>query len=143
MDATDIRQRLAQLNLSAGDYVVHSSASLVLRGVLDQAGDVDIVVRGSAWRRAEELVAAGAAVLDRGTHDQRVSVGADVELYDGWLGESADEVVPRAELVGGVPCAPLTDVIAMKERLGRPKDREHLARIRAHLAVGAGPDAAG
>ncbi|MFA5552014.1 MAG: hypothetical protein WDA03_10400 [Trueperaceae bacterium] len=143
MDEADIRERLAQLNLEVGEYIVHSSASLVLRGVLDHAGDIDIVARGSAWRQALELVTAGAAVLDRGVHDQRVSLGTDVEMYDGWLGESADEVVPRAELVAGVPCAPLADVIAMKERLGRPKDREHLARIRSYLGGAAEPGTGG
>ena len=38
--------------------------------------------------------------------------------YDGWLGESAAAVVSRAELVQGVPCVPLADVIAMKESPG-------------------------
>lgn len=132
--ATEILARLAELDLPAGDYLVHSSASLVLRGVLEQAGDLDIVACGAAWRKAEALVANGAGLLDRGRQDQRVSVGDDVEIYDGWLGEEAEPLVARAEVVRGVPCAPLADVIAMKERLDRPKDREHLARIRAHLA---------
>lgn len=132
MDTSLILARLKQLRLPDGDYVVHSSASLVLRGILERAGDVDVVCRGAAWQFALERVAAGDAVLDRGVDDQRVSVGDDVELYDGWFGEEAGAVVGRAELVAGVPCAPLAEVIAMKERLGRPKDREHLALIRAH-----------
>jgi len=130
----EILARLSELELAAVDYVVHSSASLVLRGVLYEAGDVDVVARGSAWRQALSWVDRGEAELDRGETDQRVSLGHDVEIYDGWLGESADQVVGRAELVHGVPCVPLADVIAMKERLDRPKDREHLARIREYLA---------
>lgn len=134
MDAERIHDRLRELRLPEGDYLVHSSASLVLRGILEKAGDVDIVCRGAAWELALALVARGEATLDRGVDDQRVSVGADVELYDGWFGEDGGAVVGRAELVAGVPCAPLADVIAMKERLDRPKDREHLALIRARTA---------
>lgn len=135
MTAADILRSLEQLALDEALYVVHSSASLVLRGVLETAGDVDIVAHGSAWRRAEEMVRDGAASLDRGTHDQRVSLGSDVEIYDGWLGESGEAVVSRAEIVQGVPCAPLQDVIAMKLRLDRPKDRRHLELICAHQAA--------
>jgi len=134
MHLNDILARLRELRLSPNDYVVHSSASLVLRGVLDEAGDVDVVARGDAWRQALAWVERGEAELDKGEHDQRVSLGPDVEVYDGWLGESAESLVARAEFVQGVPCAPLADVIAMKQRLDRPKDRIHLTRIREHLA---------
>lgn len=134
MNAEQIHARLEGLALAPANHVVHSSASLVLRGILQEAADVDVVARGRAWEQALALVAGG-ATLDRGRQDQRVSVGTDVEIYDGWLGETAEAVVSRAELVAGVPCAPLADVIAMKERLDRPKDRAHLAAIRAYLAA--------
>lgn len=133
MNRADILARLAQLAMPRGDYALHSSASLVLRGVLAQAGDLDIVARGAAWQCALALVAAGVAVLDETRQDLRVSWGGDVEVYDGWMGDDADTLVSRAELVAGVPCVPLTDVIAMKERLDRPKDREHLELIRRYL----------
>ncbi len=134
MNATDIRARLEQLRLPEGDYAVHSSASLVLRGILDEAGDVDVVCRGAAWRRALALVAAGSATLDDGEVDQQVRFGDDVELYDGWLGESVEQLIDEAELVSGVACVRLSAVVAMKEKLNRPKDRAHLARIAAHLS---------
>lgn len=133
MNAAEIHARLGQLRLPVEEFVVHSSASLVLRGVLDEAGDVDVVCRGAAWEAALALVEEGTATLDVGSHDQRVSVGDDVELYDGWLGEPGDVVIDRAELVEGVPCVPLADVIRFKERLGRPKDEVHLAAIRRFL----------
>ncbi len=135
MNAEQIHARLEGLALAPANHVVHSSASLVLRGILQEAADVDVVARGRAWEQALALVAGGGATLDRGRHDQRVSEGGDVEIYDGWLGETAEAVVSRAELVAGVPCAPLADVIVMKERLDRPKDRAHLAAIRAYLAA--------
>jgi len=131
--AAAILARLSELALPAEDYALHSSASLVLREILEDAGDLDIVARAAAWECALAMVAAGEAVLDEGREDARVTVGEDVEIYHGWLGESAAALIERAELVLDVPCVPLQDVIAMKERLDRPKDREHLARIRAHL----------
>ena len=135
MRVPDILARLAELDLDPAHYVVHSTASLALRGVLTEAGDLDVVARGAAWETALALVRGGKATLDRGVQDQRVSLNGDVEVYDGWLGESAASVISRAELVDGIPCAPITDVIAMKERLGRPKDHRHLELIRAYLAA--------
>lgn len=133
MTAANILNRLQQLGLPPGAYVVHSSASLVLRGILPEAGDLDLVAGAAAWNWALGLVADGRAQLEQGRQDARVKVGADVEVYDGWMGERAADLIARAELVAGVPCAPLADVIAMKQRLDRPKDREHLKQIRAHL----------
>lgn len=134
MNATAILARLEQLGLPAGDYAVHSSASLVLRGILGEAGDVDLVCRGAAWRQALALVESGSATLHAGEVDQQVRFGADVELYDGWLGADGEQLIAEAELIAGVPCVRLAAVVAMKEQLDRPKDREHLARISAHLA---------
>lgn len=131
--ASDIQRRLAELGLPEGDYALHSSAALVLRGILDEAGDLDIVARGAAWRRALAMLDDG-AVLDSGRQDLRVSVAEDVEIYDGWMGDDADAVIGRSELVAGVRCASLADIVAMKERLGRPKDVAHLGRIAAYLA---------
>lgn len=133
MTAAAIKERLQQLDLPEGDFVVHASASLVLRGILPEAGDVDVVAGASAWAQALALVAAGQAELEQGRQDQRVSVGDDVEVYDGWLGEMAPDLIARAQLVAGVPCVPLADVIALKQRLDRPKDRAHLERIRLFL----------
>ena len=134
MNATAIQARLQQLRLTDGDYAVHSSASLVLRGVLSEAGDVDVVCRGAAWRRALALVEAGDATMHCGEVDQQVRFGDDVELYDGWLGADSDQLIAEAELIAGVPCVRLAAVVAMKEQLDRPKDRKHLARIAEFLA---------
>ena len=131
MNATQIRARLAELQLPAGDYAVHSSASLVLRGILQEAGDVDVVCRRAAWSRALELVGSGAAKLITADVDQQVLAGDDVELYDGWLGDDGNVLIDHAELVAGVPCVALAAVVTFKRRMNRPKDLEHLARIMA------------
>lgn len=129
VNATQISERLAELQLPAGDYAVHSTASLVLRGILEEAGDLDIVCRRAAWERALEMVKHGAAKLMQGDVDQVVEVGDDVELFDGWLGVDGNVLIDEAELVAGVPCVTLAAVVEFKEQQGRPKDREHLARI--------------
>lgn len=139
MDAATIRARLEELRLPLGDYAVHSSASLVLRGILAEAGDIDVVCRGAAWRQALALVQAGRAELDDGEVDKQIRVGNDVELYDGWLGEDIAPLIDDAECIDDVPCVRLAAVVAMKRRLDRPKDREHLARIEAYLSRSSGP----
>lgn len=133
MTANDIVRKLAQLALPVQDYVVHTSASLVLRGILEGARDIDIVARGAAWQAAVALAEAGGAELTKGKLDQKVGVGDDIEIYDGWLGETNEEVIARAEFVNGVPCAPLADIVAFKQKMGRPKDLQHLEAIRAFV----------
>lgn len=133
MTAADITRKLQQLALPPEDYVVHTSASLVVRGVIEQAADIDIVARGAAWLAAVALADAGQATLTKGRVDQKVAVGEDIEIYDGWLGETNEEVVTRSELVNGVPCAPLRDVVAFKQQMGRPKDLVHLEAISRFL----------
>ena len=80
------------------------------------------------------MVEAGHATMHCGEVDQQVHFGEDVELYDGWLGADSDQLIAEAELIAGVPCVRIAAVVAMKEQLDRPKDREHLAQIARYMA---------
>ncbi|MEV5345648.1 hypothetical protein [Streptomyces achromogenes] len=44
-------------------------------------------------------------------------------------------MIEAAEWVEGIPFSPLGEVLAWKERLGRPKDREDIRLIRRHLEM--------
>lgn len=128
MNATEVRDRLATLGLPAGKYAVHASAALVLRGIVPDAHDIDVVARGAAWEHALTL-----GTLSTGKEDAVVLVGDDVEVWAGWYGAGVDGLIDGAELVGGVPCVSVEEVRAFKERLGRPKDGPHLEAIARYL----------
>lgn len=137
VDAEKIVARLEELDLPRGHWAVHASAVMVLHGLIPSAGDVDVVARGPAWRRALEL-----GTPAPGKQDLCVSLPElGVEVWSGWMSEDVDALIDGAELVRGVPCVTLEAVLRFKERAGRPKDEPHARLLRQVLArdAGAGP----
>ena len=119
------------LALPAGDWAVHASAVMVLHGLLEEAGDVDVVARGAAWARALEV---GTPV--RGRQDLCVALPArGVEIWSGWLDDDVDALIAGAEPVLGLPCVSLEAVLRFKLTSNRPKDQPHIAALRRHLAA--------
>jgi hypothetical protein len=119
------------LALPSGDYAIHASAVMVLHGLLKEAGDVDIVARGQAWRRALDI---GTPV--QGRQDLCVALpDLDVEIWSGWLEDDVDALIDGAQTVSGLPCVSLADVLRFKVDSDRPKDQPHIALLRAHLGL--------
>lgn len=108
---------------------MHGSAPLLAHGLIDGVRDIDIVARGAAWRRACDL-----GEVRYGRVDRMVTLPGDIEIFDGWLGESADALVARATRLHGLPVVRLDDVLRSKLALARPKDAPHVALLRRALA---------
>lgn len=126
-----ILSSLAEVALPAGDWMVHASAVMVLHGLLEEAGDVDVIARGPAWARALEL-----GVPAPGKRDLCVKLPSlGIELWSGWLDDDVDALIDGAELIDGVPCASLAEVLRFKLRTDREKDRPHIALLRARLGL--------
>ena len=127
--------RLRELALPAGDWVIGGSAPLLAHGLIDAVNDIDIVARGAAWARACEL-----GTAQPGEHgDRRVRLcDGLVEVFDGWslMPWCADDLVAEAQWHAGLPFMPLARVLDFKRRLARPKDVAHIRLIEAHLRDG-------
>jgi hypothetical protein len=127
-------RKLLSLGLPPEDYVVAGSGPLFAHGLRDLTSDLDVVARGAAWDVArshgEPVPAPG------GGHVIPLFDGA-VEIFDQWLSGAPepDTMIATAERVSGVPFSPLEQVIAWKERQGRPKDRSDIDMIRKYLAA--------
>lgn len=129
VDAEKIVASLRELDLPAGHWAVHASAVMALHGLLEGAGDVDVVARGPAWQRALQL-----GTPKPGKADLCVALpDLGVEVWSGWMGEDVDALIDGAVEVAGVPCVDLRAVLRFKETAGRPKDAAHLAVLRRHL----------
>ena len=120
-------QRLAELDLPLGNWALFGSGPLLLRGWIDEVGDLDVVSRGPAWEKAKEhgrLVA-----LPDG--NQIVEAGSGVTVGRTWLyGDfTIDDLIDTAEMIDGIPCVRLEHVISYKRLSDRPKDRVHLEII--------------
>lgn len=131
MDKAEVMEALARLSLPQGHWAVHASAVLVLHGLVDEAGDVDVIARGPAWQQALRL-----GDPKPGKMDLCVAVPElRVEVWSGWMDEDIDMLVDTAESVNGVPCVSLPAVLRFKEAAGRPKDAAHAAALRQHLGL--------
>lgn len=120
-------ERLVELGLPVGDWALTGSGPLLLRGWIDDVGDLDVISRGSAWEIAERhgqftTLANGVQIIEIGP---RVTVGRTWPYGDA----TVDEMIDTAEMVRGVPCVHLDHIVTYKQILDRPKDREHLSII--------------
>lgn len=127
-DLAALRRAVLALDLPEGDWALFGSAPMLAHGLLARIGDVDVVARGPAWARALELGPVG-----RGREDRIVRAAPGVDVFDGWLGMDLDGIIDGAERRHGLPFAGLEHVLAYKRRLGRPRDREHIARLERAL----------
>ncbi len=122
---------LRSLDLPSGDYAVFGSGPLLVRGIIERAGDLDVICRGAAWEAAQRL---GAAVDQQGV--PVVSLfGGLVTLGVRWaVGEvEVGRLIDTAEVIDGLPFVRLEHVVTYKQTADRPKDREHLRRLEEHL----------
>ncbi len=123
-------EELQSLRLPIGDYVLFGSGPLLARGWIADAGDLDVLARGPAWRRAQQL---GPVEYLAEWDVTVVNIGQNISVGTSWgIGDvDPDELIDNAELIDAIPCARLDDVAAYKRIADRPKDREHLAIIEA------------
>ncbi len=54
-----------------------------------------------------------------------------IQFSPGWISGDwdTDDLIDRAEIIQGLPFAQLTDVLAYKQKLNRPKDRPDIKEL--------------
>jgi hypothetical protein len=115
-------RHLIALDLDRNDFVIFGSAPLLAHGLRQSIGDLDIVARGTAWRRASEF---GDPAVGMISGDPAVHLcGGRIQVSQKWISTDwdTDDLIDRAEIIQGLRFAPLADVLAYKRILMRPKD---------------------
>ncbi|MFF5294040.1 hypothetical protein [Paractinoplanes globisporus] len=125
-------RELLSLRLPVGDFVICGSGPLYARGWIDDPTDLDIVARGEAWR-----IVAGRGPVEPAPYSaaRRVSLfDGDLDVFDDWFPQigTVDELIAGADLFGGLRFMTLDVVATTKLMMGRERDRDHLAVLRAH-----------
>lgn len=124
-------QKVKDLNLPAGDFAIFGSGPLLVRGVIDEVNDIDIICRSAAWRHAQEL---GESVYLAEYDINIISIdGGRITLGKTWgYGDfDINILIDSAELIDGLPFVRLSYVIAYKRIANRSKDRAHLQALRS------------
>ena len=125
LDWPAVAATVRALGVPLSDVVLSGSAPLLAHGVIAQVSDIDLVARGRAW---EALAARGEVHAGR-RGDVMVDLDDGLQVFSGWEGESADDVMARATPIDGLLVASIADVVAYKRRLRRSKDLEHLESL--------------
>jgi hypothetical protein len=123
---------LTSLHLPTEDYVIFGSGPLLAHGLRDDISDVDIVARREAWQICADLRRPEPTLSGYGSMIRLY--GGSLEIVDRWFSPlwDTDQLIENAQIIGGLPFAPLTEVVASKWATGRPKDHTDLDLIRAY-----------
>lgn len=130
----EIFRRVEALQLPLGEYVVFGSGPLEAHGIRS-TGDVALFVTTVFYR---ELEATGWEERSR-DHIPGGCLTKDgiYEAYDTWrygdYNPAPEEIIREADIIMGLPFAPLREVLAWKRAFGRPKDEADIALIEEYL----------
>lgn len=131
MTPAQIIAQVQNRNLPEGEYLVFGSAPMCMRGIRE-CEDIDLLV---SPRTYEDLKSKG--WKERNTKIGRMLIREPFEVSADWkfgaYNPSLKELLPRANVFGGIPFASLEDVIAWKTAFGREKDKTDLRLINDHL----------
>ncbi len=122
-------RQLAALGLDTRDYVVFGSAPMFAHNLTERLHDLDVVARGEALRYAETHGVPGTGSVT-GDRLWKLCDGR-IEVSERWVSPEwdTDDLISRAELIDGIPFAPLSDVLKYKLMLRRAKDGEDIRAL--------------
>ena len=120
---------VSELDLDLRDFVIFGSGPMLAHGLRYGIHDLDIVARGPAWRRVAEHGCPGTGSVNGAP--MAVFWDGLIQFSQGWISADweADELIDGAEIIQGWPFARLTDVLAYKRVLLRPKDYPDIAAL--------------
>ena len=123
------------LDLAPGDYAIFGSGPLMIRGIIAESDDLDVLCRGAAWKR----VRAEGRLRHLAEYDVTIAEFLDGRVTFGtrWaIGDfSVDELIDTAEVLDGLPFVKLCFVIDYKRIANRAKDRAHLRAWREYCGL--------
>lgn len=123
MNRDELLNRLETLNFSKEDYWLITGGAMVLYGLRDETGDIDL---GCTPKLAAQLQAQGYPVTAMPDGTKKICYADDVEIFEEWLYD-------RVEMRHGVPVISLNGLIAMKRSIGREKDLRDIRLIEEYL----------
>jgi hypothetical protein len=133
MQSQELLNLLKSLNLPTNDYAVFGSGPMYPRGIKELGHDIDLIVRGSAWDKAQTIGEVNQTKL--GGNKVIELFDGNIEIFNGWApGEwSVDELIDTSETFDGIPYVTLENVLKWKKIMNREKDIEHIRLIEEYL----------
>ena len=132
----DIFAEVKRLNLPVGQFVVFGGGPLAAHGIRETA-DVDLFttttlyeqLKADGWEEKEFGGPHGGLYLAHGIYE------ADDTWHYGDYDPTSEELIAKAEVIQGVPFAPLVEVLKWKKAFGRPKDVTDVRLVEAYMST--------
>lgn len=127
--AKKLLEKVRNLNLPEGEYAIFGSGPICVRGLRDNMGDVDLIVRQRLWNQYENNPV-WKRVEKNGTIGLQFD-GNDIEMWHTWYPGKwdVDKLIDEAEIIDGLPFVRLETVLKWKKMYGRKKDRKDVKLI--------------
>ena len=123
MDRQEIIRQLKAFPYDPGEYWVITGSAMALYGIREQTHDIDL---GCTAGMADALEKDGVPYRRTPDGKRKFRYGEDIEIFEEWLCGSL-------ETVDGFQVISPDGLIAMKQALGREKDRRDIEMIRAYM----------
>ncbi len=138
-----VKTTMIGLDIRPKDYILIGGANLVLRRIIENTPDIDLLVSDHAFEilakkpgarfksppmRAQLEGATNMAVALR-DNSSGMPISATSHMGNGYYPIGFNSHKHRAERVEGIPCMAIADIIGSKQALGRGKDLIHLRLI--------------
>lgn len=129
MNKIELINLVDSLNLLKGEYSIGSTGSLVIRGILEKAGDLDLQLTENCF---EHIKNSG---LKYHFKDEKHEYNHPLYAFDEFDAEFF--VMPLEEIhfdyVDGYPCQDVYDILVFKRERNLPKDQEPICRMEEYL----------
>jgi hypothetical protein len=127
--------RFLSLELDPDHCAVFGSGPMLAYGLKMSLGDLDIVARGPAWKKACKDGDLGISKI--GGDSMAAFSHGKIEVFNVWFPPdvSTDDLIDQADVVSGIRFVQLRHVLAYKRRLRRPKDIPDIAALEQALST--------
>lgn len=122
MNKTEILKRLNKLNLDKNEYWVLAGSAMVIYGLRDNTGDIDL---GCSSKMADSLEKTYSVSLCS-DGSRRIVIDKDIEIFENWIFD-------KVNIVSNVPVISLKGLRKLKENLNRDKDIKDIQLIDEYL----------
>ena len=114
------------MELPPDSFAVFGSGPLAAHGLIDEVGDLDVIVRDAAWDRVMRV----GTIVMHGS-DPVIEFDNGLSFGRSWAYGHVDveQLIEEAETIDGLPFVRLEAVVEYKRIAGRPKDLRHIELI--------------
>lgn len=129
MNKAEILNKLNEYNFDTNEYLVISSAALVIQGVKEETKDIDISVTPKYYKYLEENYNCELERYDEKNNINIYYIDDVINFSTNYYSEDKDDFI----LLDGIKIQSISSVTRLKNMLNRPKDMKDIELINKFL----------